>query len=273
MGYLFLAFVPQAQAQAGYEITRQMFAETQNIGTLTYTMNKQERIDGELVEQHSFTKLMREPYKVYTRQLYPDEGIEVLYIPAKNDQALINPDGFPYVNIRLDPYGSTMRADQHHTIHNAGYDYFISILQHLFEKHGEETKQMAQQTGTTTFDGHPVSVVEFRNPHFRFEDYTVQQGETLLTIAKDRKVSEYMILNRNEDVDSYTDVSPGQVIQVPSDYSPRMILYIDQQRHIPLMIKVYDDEGLYEQYEFTDVAINPSLSEEEFTEDYSEYGF
>jgi len=260
--------------QSARELAKTMFTKTKQIKTLTYTIKKKERIDGEMIRQISFVKLVREPFKVYIKQDFPNKGMEALYVSGtNNNKALVNPNGFPWFNIRLDPYGSLMRANQHHTIHRSGFDYVVSILEYLFDKYDTIIDTMVKKQATVICDGHACYVIMFSNPYFKFFDYTVRHGETLPAISDRTKLSEYMILEKNEAVDDYDDINSGQIIEIPNDYSPKMIIYIDKQRMIPLVMKIYDDQGLYEQYEYINVVVNPFLKPEEFTKEYEGYGF
>lgn len=235
-------------------------------------MKKMERIDGEMITQTSFVKLRRDPFKVYTRQESPNNGLEVLYKKGDNS-ALINPNGFPWLNLRLDPNGSRMRKEQHHTIHNAGYDHVVSILEHLFDKYKSQIHTLTSLE-STTWNNKDCWKVEFKNPHFKYSKYTAGAGENISSIAAKYKLSGHMILEVNKGLEGYhDDISEGQVITIPNDYSPRMSLVIDKQIMVPLAMKVYDDKGLYEYYEFSDIQINPVIEDAEFSEDYHEYGF
>jgi len=260
--------------QSARELAKTMFTKTKQIKTLTYTIKKKERIDGEMIGQISFVKLVRKKFKVYIKQDFPNKGMEVLYVRGtNNNKALVNPNGFPWFNIRLDPYGSLMRANQHHTVHRSGFDYVVSILEYLFDKYDTIINTIVKKQRTVIFDGHACYVIMFSNPYFKFFDYKVRHGETLTTISERTKLSDYMILKRNEAVDDYDDVNSGQIIEIPNDYSPKMIIYIDKQRMIPLVMKIYDDLGLYEQYEYINVVVNPFLKPDEFTKGYEGYGF
>ncbi|ELR71657.1 hypothetical protein C900_02393 [Fulvivirga imtechensis AK7] len=258
-------------AQSGAEITRQMFDSTKKIKTLTYKMKKMERIEGEMTTQIASVKLQRNPFKVYTRQEYPNNGLEVLY--AEGDKAaLINPNGFPWFNLKLDPTGDRMRKKQHHTIHNAGYDHVVSILEHLFKKYEHQINELTTLK-TADWQGRECWIVEFNNPHFKYDTYTVRRGESITSIAAKYKLSGYMLLEINEDIDDYDDISEGQNITIPNDYSPRMILFIDQKLMVPVVMKVYDNKGLYEHYEYSEINIDPDIKKEEFTAEYGAYGF
>lgn len=248
-----------------------MFAATKEINTLKYKMKKIERIDGEMVTQVSFVKLQRDPFMVYTRQEYPNDGLEVLYKGGDNT-ALINPNGFPWFNLKLDTKGSKMRKEQHHTIHDAGYDHVVSILEHLFSKYEDEIHDRTSLK-STVWNDKACWQVEFVNPDFKYVKYTVKQNESIASIADKDKLSGYMILEVNPDIDSYDDAAAGQTIIIPNDYSPKMTLTIEKESMLPLVMKIYDDKGLYEHYEFSEIDVNPTLDPAEFTEDYPEYGF
>ncbi|MDH3650975.1 MAG: DUF1571 domain-containing protein, partial [Saprospiraceae bacterium] len=105
---------------SAYDVTKRMISETKEINGLSYTMKRIERIEGQLNTQVSKVKLSRSPFRVYTKQEYPKAGIEVLYAEGTNHgKALVNPNGFPWINLKLDPLGRVMRKNQHHTIINS----------------------------------------------------------------------------------------------------------------------------------------------------------
>lgn len=262
------------KCQPGYAISLKMFAKTKEIKTLSFTMKKLERIKGQMTEQISSNKLVRNPLKVYSKQIFPKNGLEVLYADGSNhNKALINTNGFPWVNLSLSPTGNTMRANQHHTILETGYDHVISILEHLFSKYGEETKNMVRVTGEVIWKGDTCWSIIINNPYFRYVDYTVKNGESIVTIAKKFFLSEYMILEKNKKINDYESVITGQIIKIPNDYSPKIIFFIDKKRLLPIMMQVYDDIGLYELYEYSDIVINPQFHPDEFTKNYKGYGF
>lgn len=263
-----------SSGQTVSEIAKGMFAKTKSIKTITYTMKKTERINGKPVLQISSAKINLEPLKVYLRQSFPKDGIEVLYVQGtNNNHALVNPNGFPWFSINLDPCGSTMRENQHHTLLNSGYNHVISILEHLYAKYTSQIESMTSIDGSLTWDGHNCWIVSLTNPNFQYGNYTAKKSETVLTIADQFKLSEHMIMEKNPSIKTYTESLAGKTILIPNDYSSKMILYIDKVRMIPLVMKVYDNEGLYENYEYTNVVTNPVIKPEEFQSDYKDYHF
>lgn len=256
-----------------YGIVQQMFAHTKQIESMSYRMKKTERIDGEMLVQKSFAKVTYEPYKAYTRQISPKEGLEALYIDGKHkNQALINTNGFPWINLRLDPYGKVMRKNQHHTILDAGYRHVVSILEFLFRKYGEETREMASLS-ESNWDGRACWKVVFNNHHYREDKRVFRQDETVRSWARKQKLSEYMLLALNSGLDHFEDSMKGETLTLPNDYCPKMVLVIEKERMVPLRMEVYDKKGLYELYEYSDIDLNPDFKDEEFSSDYEEYGF
>jgi hypothetical protein len=273
--FLFLASVVAYHPEpSAYQIVVQMVTKTKEISSMTYVMKKKERVKGEFPIQETFVKLNNHPFKLYLKQLSPKEGLEVLYVQGtNNNQACVNTNGFPWVNVNLDPMGNVMRDKQHHTIFESGYAHLMSILEHLGTKYQKEVDKMIQKTGKAEWDGHKCWVVSFTNPYFKYYSHTVKQGENILSIAHKAKLSEYMILEKNPSVKNYFDVKPGQIIQVPNDYSPKLELLIDEVRNIPLVIKVFDDKGLYELYEYSNVVVNPTYTGKDFDKNNGDYGF
>ena len=266
-----LVFTP-SYGQSPEEVARQMFKRLEQVKTLCYEMRKTERVNGKMREQIARIKLNRDPFKVYIRQVEPDEGVEVLFREG-DETALVNPSGFPWFNVRLQPLGSRMIKDQHHTIHNSGFDYFAGILRFLFNKYHTQLDQMTTISDGQAPSGEDCWVLTFNNPYFKFVDYTVKKGESVLSIAEKLNVSAYMILETNPTLEDYFDVSEGQGLQVPNDYSPHMTLHIDKSNHVHRLIKVQDQKGLFQQYEFHQVRIDPSFQPDEFSASYPDYGF
>jgi len=266
--------IAKSQSVTVHDIATKMFAQSKGIRTLNYTMKKLERIKGKLIMQQSTVKLNMNPLKVYLYQDAPKKGLEVLYVQGtNNNHAIVNTNGFPWVSLNLDPYGSTMRENQHHTLLNSGYDHVIGILEFLFTKYQSEIHDMVKMDGSVVWDKHNCWAVTLTNKQFKYVSYKVLKGENVISIANKFRLSEHMILEKNPSIDSYTDVKEGQVIVIPCDYSNKMTLYIDKLRYIPLVMKVYDDQGLYEQYEYTNVTVNGPIKAEEFTRDYGDYNF
>lgn len=256
------------------EKVKQVFEATRHIESLKYELIRSERINGTYTENHYSIKILRRPYKIYLKELSPNAGIEVLYPhPLDEKKALVNPNGFPWVNLKLDPNGELMRKDQHHTILEGGYDYVISVMEYLFYKHKDGISDLLNDHGIGTLDGQPCDIISMVNPNFTYSSHVVKKGESISSIALKNRLNDYMIYEKNKSVGVFGQIKEGDIIQLPSDYAAKMVLFIDQQRQIPLKLEVYDEKGLFEKYEFKNVEIDPDLSEEEFSEGYTAYNF
>ncbi len=251
-----------------------MLESCSNIETLYFDMEKTERVEDEYFTEEFRTKLQYSPYYIYSKKIEDGKTPELLFRKGDNDdKALINPDGFPWFNISLDPMGDLMRKNQHHTLYESGYRYALSILQHLFDKYGDEVIQMASRKNDTLVRGAECYLLEFDNSHFTYINYKVGKDETVLDIAEKYMLSEFMIVEINEEIDDFDDVEEGQVILITNDYCKRLRIAIEKDRLIPLSMKVFDDKGLYEQLEYSNVEVNPVFKPEEFTEEQEGYGF
>jgi len=80
-------------------------------------------------------------------------------------------------------------------------------------------------------------------------------------------------LKKNKEIKNFGDVKPGQIIIIPNAYARKTVLYIDKNTYLPILQTMYDDIGLFEQYEFYNLQLNPKIAEEEFTKEYKGYHF
>jgi hypothetical protein len=81
-----------------------------------------------------------------------------------------------------------------------------------------------------------------------------------------------MILEKNK-ISWYDKVSEGQKILIPNIFSPKVVLYIDKILRLPIYQEVYDDNGLFEVYEYHGLIVNPTIPADEFSKKYKEYKF
>ncbi len=219
----------------------------------------------------SSVKFNRNPRLIY---LYI-KGIEVLWLQGKNNgNALVKPNAFPYFNLNLDPMGNLMRQDQHHTLNEMGFDYFAGIIQHTVNKLGDKFDDYFEYAGEERMNGRPCYKVNINNHDFGYVDYVVGDNESITSIARKFYIAEYMILDKNPKFNDYFDIlKKGQVIKIPTWYAKTVTMYIDQLYYLPISIKVSDDKGLFEEYNYHFLQVNPKFEEGEFTRNYKDYGF
>ena len=129
--FLFISIEASGQKVSGISIVNRMIERTSKIKTMTYQIKKQERINGKMFNQVALVKLQIDPVKLYMKEVVPNKDIEILYARgANNDKAIVNPNGFPWININLNPEDDLMRKNQHHTILESGFNYLINVLEY-----------------------------------------------------------------------------------------------------------------------------------------------
>lgn len=261
----------QKQDISAREVMDKCLKSIKEIKGLKYHLKIIERGKKGMNYYESSVKFNRNPRLIY---LYT-KGIEVLWRQGENNgNTLVKTNFFPYINLNLDPMGNLMRQDQHHTLHDMGYDYFASIIQHVKDKVGDQFDEVFELEGSERINGRPCYKINIHCNDFAYMDYTVQENESITSIARKFFVAEYMIVEKNPKFKDYFDIlKKGQVIKVPNWYAKTVTVYIDQFYFVPVSFKVIDDKGLFEEYNYHFLQVNPTFAPEEFTRTYKDYGF
>lgn len=249
-----------------------MLETINQVKTARYHLYSVERIEDKVLTAHSDIKLQMSPRKLYFKNSV--KGIEVLYVEGTmNGEALINPNAFPFVNLRLDPFKSIMRNNQHHTIFELGFAHIGKIIGTSIHKHQKDFDQTFFLLPDVEFNNRPCYKVFSKVKDFKYIPYVVQKGETARSIAEKFAIGEYRIFQNNPNL-HYTDpIKAGRKIMIPNFYAEKTIIYIDKLLMLPVYIIAYDDLGLYESYEFSHLDINPVIPAAEFTKDWKAYNF
>lgn len=253
------------------EIVTKSLKSIKEVKGLKYHLKITERGKKGFNYYESAVKFSRNPRLIY---LYI-KGIEVLWVQGQNDgKALVKPNSFPFFNLNLDPMGNLMRQDQHHTLNEMGYDYFASIIQNTVDRLGDKFEEVFSVEGTERINNRPCYKIVIDNKDFRYVDYTIGEGESITSIARKFHIAEYMILEKNPKFKDYFDIlRKGQVIKIPNWYCRTVVMYIDELYFLPISMKVSDDKGLFEEYNYHFLQVNPKFEEGEFTRSYKGYGF
>ena len=253
------------------EIVTKSLKSIKEVKSLKYHLKITERGKKGFNFYESAVKFNRNPRLIY---LYI-KGIEVLWAQGENEgRALVKPNSFPYFNLNLDPMGNLMRQDQHHTLNEMGYDYFASIIQNTMDQLGDKFDQVFSVAGEERINNRPCYKILIDNKDFKYVDYTIGEGESITSIARKFQIAEYMILEKNPKFKDYFDIlKKGQVIKLPNWYARTVVMYIDQLYFLPISMKVSDDKGLFEEYNYHFLQVNPKFEEGEFTKTFKGYGF
>lgn len=271
---LLTSFSNSNNSHEGIRILKEMFNKSKSVRSVRLTMLMKERVGKKYIQKKSNFKVVYKPHKIYLHQDYPNKGLEVLYVEGQNEnKALVSPKTFPWTILKLDPIGNLMRKGQHHSIFKSGFDFFVNALENICDKYNTDLDNMLIYEGTVKYAGVDCYKIDVDNNHFTYKPYEVKPGENLESISGKLTICDYMIMEKNPDISSYEDIKPGTKLLVPSDYARKLTVYIDKRNMLPVGVAVFDDEGLFEEYTFVDVTLNPTFSSTDFDTNNPEYSF
>lgn len=254
------------------EIVEQMLDSIKNVRTQRYNVKSTERVGDHLLFAESKIKINFNPKKIYFHN--PQKNIEVLWVSGSNNgDAIVRSGAMPLMNFNLDPYGSLMRKDQHHTIFDLGFPYIGTTISNTIVKAPKEFDKHFQYAGSIVFDSHDCHQVIINYPEYKYIEYITQKGETVTSISTKLNTSDFKIRYINDLSSYFGAIKEGKKLLIPVPYANKAIVYIDKRSALPLSIKIYDDHGLFESYEFYNVVVNKTFASDEFLKSYKDYGF
>lgn len=276
---LLFSFIIHAQVDSAKWALEGMCSTFLNLKSIQIKQITIERVEGEHSESVAEAKVQFKPdRKIYIRSLGENNEItsELLFLEGKNDNdALVNPVRFPYINLDLDPTGHLMRKGRHHTIFEAGGKYLAEVI-HASMAHAQRVNEFEKRfrfVGTETYNGKKCHRIEIVNNDYALINYTVQAGEDVIAIARKRMIPEYKILEANEDLDDYDEVAEGDVIKIPKHYGKKIVLLIDVKTFVPWYQRIEDEQGVFAEYKMLSCYLNPEFSDLQFSSENPEYGF
>jgi hypothetical protein len=254
------------------DIIGAMLDSVKNIRTQKCDIKVVEHINDHLNVAESQIKINTSPKKIYYKSIL--KGNEVLWIQGENKgNARIHASSVPLLNLDLDPYGSIMRKDNHHTIFDLGFQYIASIVANTIVRYPKEFDKHFTYAGSIVWNKTDCYQIAINFPEYKYIEYAVSKGETASSIAEKFSTSDYKIRRKNNLSSYYGTIKEGKKLMVPSPYGNKVIIYIDKKNGMPINVKVYDEEGLFEAYEFTNVKINFMFAPDEFSEKFKGYNF
>lgn len=269
-----IILVAPIQSPDAVSLTRDMIKTIAEVKTLKINMESVERIGDKYETTRFIVKRRRSPMEIYYYRTFPNAGVEVLLNKNSKSKILVNPGGFPWTTLDLDVHSSLVRDKQHHSIYEAGFEYFAVVLSGLFKKYAAQINAATTYVGKEKLFNKDCFKVKFENKSFKIYEYKTLKIETALTLASLFKISEYKILELNKFVKSFQEKIPaGTILQLPNDYAKEMLLWIDAKTSLPARMEVYDEKGLYEKYSFSEIVINPEFAADEFDKSYKDYHF
>lgn len=274
--FAIVAFKPAPESQTRTIINKSLAAMASHKGS-TYTMRGSERLVGRsgLRTADIFTKVSVSPQKTYMKMITdPNKGTELLYVKGeRGDKALVNA-GKMIPTVTLSPFNGLVTKDQHHTMLSAGFAIVNKIISEGVRKADAQGKfdSVFRYVGDVTWNNRACYKIIIEDPTYTYTTYKAQKGENMYSVALKFLVPEYSMVELNG-VKHFEEDLGGKMLKLPTSYAKKTVLYIDKQNLFPVFQEMTDDKGIFERYEFYNLVINPTFKSDEFTKDYSEYGF
>lgn len=269
-----LAVSAQSQTK---KIVDNMLATIKKCNGATYVLKQTEKQIGKSGFNYAemMTKINNGGSSVYSKVLTePNKGVELLYVKGMNSNKVKVNAGKLLPTLNLTPTSNLLTKDQHHTLLNSGFGFIYRIIADGVRRAEAEGKfdEVFKYEGDVTYAGKNCYKIVTTDPTFKITSVTGKAGDNVYTLASRLLISEYHVLALNGLKSFETDLS-NKVIKVPSSYAAKSIIYIDKATNFPVLLEMHDQNGVFEKYEFKDLKINPAFKTDEFTEDFSEYGF
>ena len=253
------------------ELLSTMLDSIRAVKTQQYDLKATERVEGHLLFAESKVKINQHPKKIYFNSV--EKGIEVLWVEGENKgNAIVHARSIPFINMDLDPYGAIMRKNQHHTIFDLGFHYIGYTLAITMAKTKDFDKHFSY-AGTLLWNKTECFQLLISYPEYKWIEHITKKGETVTSIAEQYNTSDFKIRYKNDLSSYFGAIKEGKRLWIPSPYSNRAILFIDKKRFLPVNLKVFDEEGLFEAYEFYNIRINKPFAADEFSKEYKHYNF
>lgn len=248
-----------------------MYDSIKTIKTLRQNIKAVERVDAKFVFASSSIKLQTHPRKVYFNNR--DKKIEVLFdSEVSQHKAFVKVHTFPYLTLSLDPSGNIMRKNQHYSLHELGYDFIGKSVALTINKDKDGMNNFVCR-GKVLKNGYNCYLLEYENKNYSYTNYSVGEKETATLVAYKLCVNEYLLRNKNDLINEFGYLKKGTVLKVPTLYCKKAVLYIDDRLMLPVALSLYDDTGLFESYEYTNIEINKPFKADDFHKDNKDYGF
>jgi LysM repeat protein len=242
------------------------------IKTVRFKVSAVERIQDTYSKVVSENKIQTKPRKLYLVNL--EKKLEILYVDGlHNNKAVVKPHVFPYLTLILNPQGSLMRKNQHYSINELGFDFIGQAINLALSKEKDNMAKSITYHGMQTKNGYKCHLFVYEAKTFPYTEYTVQEKEMVSTIAAKFHVNDYIIRAKNNLYNEFGNLKVGTKILVPIYYCKKAVFYLDEKTLLPVSVSVFDDRGLLENYDFTNIILNKPIPSEEFTEGYKDYHF
>ena len=253
---------------------KHMLSSIESLKSARFKLISTERIDGEMLTSSASGIVQYAPRKLFYRSYDAQDELmfEILFIQDENNNnALISPNGFPYINLNLDPLGSTIRKNKHLTILDAGGLFLVDMIKLGMAKYSDNIGVLNRFTLVKETESTTKLTID--NVDYSYTTYPVKKEDTFRSICLKQGVPEYKIIELNDEIDSYSDLEEGQILKIPSLYARKFEVIIRNQDFIPLVVRIFDDQGLFSEYFYEYFDSNPVIDTETFNRYNPAYTF
>lgn len=262
------------QAKAAIDRYDKAYAEMK---TLQYKFKKQERMrDGTVIREEAFCKF-RKPGDVYLAALKPKVGQEVIYRPSvEKNKLTVHPGSFPDVTLNLDVHGSLTTKNQHHPVYHTDFGYGLSVLKRALGENGAgQNGEKAEYKGIETRNGRKAEIVLLTVGNKPPKRVAANKGESVFSFAKRVGQDAYIIFDANESIGALSDkLDEGETYVVPAYYGEKTEMAIDLETGFLVSQTVYNGDGeIYEKFEYSEMVVNPPLTDLDFDPKNPAYKF
>lgn len=264
-------------ASQAHQIVDKMLSAISSSKGYMYTMGSNERIVGmkNLRGGQIYTKVNINPQELYMKMVAdPNKGTEILYVKGQNNnKAVVNP-GKMLPTLKLAPTSSLLTKEQHHVITSAGFGTTARILGDAVKRADAQGKfdEVFKYEGDVVWNNRNCYKIIITDPTWGYTTYKALPGEKMADIAYKLLIPDYHLVELNG-VKNFEEDLGGKTLKVPTAYARRTVLFVDKETNFPILQEMADDKGVFERYEFFNLVVNPNFKADEFTQDFSEYGF
>jgi outer membrane lipoprotein-sorting protein len=275
VGFFLLCTQAYALAQMDTRtLLNKMYAAIDGAKQYSYEMHSKERFGKKYLEKKMHFRINENPKKIYMKDL--ESGVELLYAQGWNEnKAYINPNGFPWTNVSFSIYNSRVRQDNHHIVTRAGFAFtgqLFRLIEAEIKKQGGDFNKIFSYKGETDWNGRKCYRLYIENKDYQIVNHTVDKAESLEAFALRKGVPEFKVMELNN-LGYGASLKVGQSIKIPNSYAKEVILLIDKENFLPIVQMLYDENDLYEKYEYHKLNLRPNFSSTEFTTQCASYGF
>lgn len=263
-----LGYTAKVKAQDSNAVIAKMLKSIDNCKTLQFDIETRERFGDEYFIGQGKVKLRTAPHQLYMKQLAPNPGIEILYSEGKNkNKALVKPKG-PMMALLLSPNSGKMRKYNHHSILEIGFRNIAELIRNT-KKNANPKITISETTG---LDNKPVLLLAIDFDDYSYQEVVLEEDTRLVDLANAKGISAYKVYEKNN-LKSFSTLKKGTTLKLPTRYCSTIELYIDKSTFLPTSQAMYDELGLFERYDYTNIKVNPKFSADEFSKTFKGYSF